>query len=79
MLVAVLKNVDNPANFPVEVRANVCSLLLQLARNCSGDDLTKVKEAARPILEQLTEALQNTQGKEAMLGNAAKRVLDAWV
>lgn len=77
MLTFVLKNVDNPANFPVEVRVNVCSFLLQLDKHASGDELAKVKEVVRPVLENLLEA-PGVQTLEEMLEKAIKRVLDAW-
>ncbi|RDB21038.1 hypothetical protein Hypma_011561 [Hypsizygus marmoreus] len=78
MLVFVLKNVDNPANYPVEVRINVCSLLLQLGKHTSGDELNKVKLAARPVLESLIESAAGAQGKEEILEKTMKRVLDTW-
>jgi len=74
MLIYTLKNVDNPANFPVEVRVNVCSFFVQLGRHTSGEELEKVKMAVRPVLERLMAA----QAKEDMLEKAIQRVLDAW-
>ncbi|KAF8077991.1 hypothetical protein FPV67DRAFT_1463744 [Lyophyllum atratum] len=74
MLIYTLRNVDNPANFPVEVRVNVCSFLVQLGRHTSGEELEKVKVVVRPVLEGLMAA----QGKEEMLEKAIQRVLDAW-
>ncbi|KAG6832376.1 hypothetical protein H0H92_002644 [Tricholoma furcatifolium] len=53
MLIFILKNVDNPANYPVEVRANVCSLFIELSRHGQKDKLEQVKEAVQPILEDL--------------------------
>ena len=78
MLVFTLKNVDNPANFPVEIRVNVCSFLVQLGKHSSSDELTKVKATVQPVLEKLLEGLQGAQAKEEMLAKAIKRVLDAW-
>lgn len=78
MLISVLRNVDNPVNFQVEVRMNVCSLLLQLGRNSSGDELNRLQDTLRPILEKALEDLQGTQGKEEMLIKSMQRVLDTW-
>lgn len=73
MLVFVLNNVDNPANFPVEIRVNVCSFLLQLGRHASGEQLIKVKETVQPVLESLLE-----NKNEEILDKAIQRVLDIW-
>lgn len=79
MLIGVLENVDNPANFQPEVRMNVCSLFLQIGRNASGaDELPRVKESVKPVLEKVLESLHEPQGKEEMLVKSVKRVLDAW-
>ncbi|KAJ3573972.1 hypothetical protein NP233_g2090 [Leucocoprinus birnbaumii] len=69
MLIFVLRNVDNPANYPQEVRINVCSLLLQLTKNTSEDDLATIKEAIRSTLEKLTNRLQQATGKDELLRN----------
>jgi hypothetical protein len=73
MLVAVLKNRDTGPDFPMEVRTNVCSLLAQLVRNTSGENLLKVKECTEPILRRLVDT---AQAKEEILAAAAKRLLD---
>jgi hypothetical protein len=80
MFVFALKNVDNPANFPVEVRINICSFFVQLSRHTSGDELNIVKEAVRPILVQLLEddVPQGGQPKEEILRKAIQRLLDTW-
>ncbi|KAF5381116.1 hypothetical protein D9615_003916 [Tricholomella constricta] len=74
MLIFTLKNVDNPVNFPVEVRVNVCSFFIQLARHASGEELDRVKATVRPVLESLLLV----PDKEEMLAKAVQRVLDAW-
>lgn len=79
MLVAVLRNVDNPANFPVEVRLNVCSLFMQIGRQASGEEFTKVKDMVRPVLEKVLDTMRGTSEKEGLLKKAMKRVLDSWV
>ncbi|KAL0946949.1 hypothetical protein HGRIS_013108 [Hohenbuehelia grisea] len=78
MLKGVLKNVDNPANFPIEVRINVCSLLLQLTKSNTPEDLLPLKETLRPTLEKLAEKLASAQGKEEMFCSAIRTVLDSW-
>ncbi|KAF5357793.1 hypothetical protein D9756_001613 [Leucocoprinus leucothites] len=78
MLVFVLRNVDNPANYPQEVRVNVCSLLLQLTKHTPEDDITRIKEAMRSTLEKLMNRLQLATGKDEMLRNSIQKVLSAW-
>ncbi|KAF9053624.1 hypothetical protein BDZ89DRAFT_976173 [Hymenopellis radicata] len=80
MLIGVLRNVDNPANFAVEVRLNVCSLLLQLGKYNLGEGMKKVKHRVQPVLEQLVEDLKEVQvdGKEGLLLAAAKEVSKNW-
>ncbi|KAK0459680.1 uncharacterized protein EV420DRAFT_1269168 [Desarmillaria tabescens] len=78
MLVAVLRNFDNPVNFPVEVRINVCSLLWQVGRYKGGEDVAKLQAVVKPVLEQLVEDSPTPQGKEATLVNGAKKVLESW-
>ncbi|KAG5646638.1 hypothetical protein DXG03_002628 [Asterophora parasitica] len=73
MLIFTLKNVDNPVNFPVEVRVNVCSFFAQLARHTAGENLDRVKAAVRPVLETIL-----ITGTEEMLTKAAHRVLNTW-
>ena len=68
-LIVSLKNESAPA----EVRTNICVFFSQISRRGSGEGLQKLKEAARPILEELV----HVHG-QSMLGNAAKRVLDMW-
>lgn len=78
MLIAALRNVDNPVNFQPEVRINVCSLFIQIGRNASGDEFTEVKATVKPVMEKVFEGLQNAKGKEEVLGKAIKKVLDTW-
>ncbi|KAG6889311.1 hypothetical protein C0995_001967 [Termitomyces sp. Mi166 len=74
MLIFTLKNVDNPANFPTEVRANVCSFLIQLSKHTHGDKLEQVKEAVRPVLESLLAS----PTVEERLETALRRLYEAW-
>ncbi|KAJ7582761.1 hypothetical protein C8J56DRAFT_955650 [Mycena floridula] len=78
MLISVLRNVDNPTNFPVEVRINVCSLFFMLGRNASGSELARVKENVRPVLKEVLENVHDAQGKESALIKSIQKVLDAW-
>ncbi|KAK0210706.1 hypothetical protein DFS33DRAFT_1250370 [Desarmillaria ectypa] len=78
MLVAVLRNLDNPVNFPVEVRINVCSLLWQVGRYKGGEGIAKLQAVVKPVLEQLVEDFPTPQGKEATLVAGAKKVLESW-
>ena len=57
---------------------NVCALLGQVSKQTSGDELDRVKEGTMSILEELVHTHGPGQGKESMLGVAAKRVLDGW-
>jgi hypothetical protein len=68
-LIVSLKNESAPA----EVRTNICVFFGQISKRGSGEGLQKLKEAARPILEELV----NVHG-QSMFGSAAKRVLDVW-
>lgn len=74
----VLKNVDCPVKFPVEIRLNVCSFLLQLGKHASAESMLQVQDSLRPSLEKVVELCQGLQGKEELLGKTAKRVLDTW-
>ncbi|KAG6911492.1 hypothetical protein DXG01_014566 [Tephrocybe rancida] len=74
MLLFTLKNVDNPANFPVEVRANVCTFLIQLSKNTNGDKLEQVKEAVHPVLEPLLAS----EAVEDKLKNAIRSLHAVW-
>jgi len=78
MLVFILRNVDNPANYPQEVRINVCSLLLQLTKHTLECDLMRVKETVRSTLVKLTNRLQSATGKDERLRNSIQKVLTLW-
>jgi len=73
-LVNVLKRADSRC--PIEVRANICTLLGQVGRKSGAigvreDDVEKVREATREILQGVS------QGTDLLAG-AAKRTLEAW-
>ena len=86
-LVTVLKNISNsdvntnnnrpnPVIFPMEVRANVCALLGQVGRSASGEQTESLNEAAKGVLEDLAKT--TGEGREGVLGMAAKKSLDGW-
>ena len=74
MLIGVLRNVDNPVNFPIEVRINACTFFLQLQRHNTREALAAVEEKVGPILKRLAG---DKQGDER-LSKAAEAVLDGW-
>lgn len=69
-LVVSLKSESTPA----EVRTNICAFLGQITKRGTGDGLQRLKDATRPILEELV----SVHG-QSMLGSAAKKVLDMWI
>ncbi|KAF5315522.1 hypothetical protein D9611_004655 [Ephemerocybe angulata] len=75
MIANALRNVDNPAVYPIEIRANICTFLVQLSRNTSGPKLAQVQDATRLVLEKIREAKNE---KEDLLTNAATKVLEYW-
>lgn len=76
MIASALHNVDNPAVYPIEIRANICTFLIQLSRNAShGPNLTRVQEKTRPILQKIRE---ENKEEEELLTNAAAKVLELW-
>ncbi|KAF9464652.1 hypothetical protein BDZ94DRAFT_1255595 [Collybia nuda] len=80
MLLFALKNVDNPANFPSEVRANICSFFIQLGRHTSGDELNKVRDAVREVLVQLLDedTLHGGQTRVDTFHKAIRRLMDTF-
>ncbi|KAG1827362.1 uncharacterized protein BJ212DRAFT_1311768 [Suillus subaureus] len=69
-LVVSLKSESTPA----EVRTNICAFFGQISKRGTGDGLQRLKDATRPILEELV----SVHG-QSMLGSAAKKVLDMWM
>ena len=74
MLIGVLRNVDNPVNFPIEVRMNACTFFLQLQRHNTREALSHIQENVEPILKRLAD---DKQGDER-LSKAAGAVLEGW-
>lgn len=77
MLVYALSNVDNPVNFPVEVRVNICNFLLQLQKNVPAESLARVKEEILPVARQVVEESQDDPQEEKLL-KAASLLLQLW-
>lgn len=86
-LIAVLKNSPvsdsstnsnhpNPATFPMEVRANVCTLLAQVSRKASAGQLEAVRDPTKNILEDLAKSAG--PGRDGLLGIAAKKALESF-
>ncbi|KAG1831826.1 hypothetical protein EV424DRAFT_129864 [Suillus variegatus] len=69
-LVVSLKSESTPA----EVRTNICAFFGQISKRGTGDGLQRLKDATRPILEELV----SVHG-QSMLGSAARKVLDVWI
>lgn len=78
MIVFVLRNVDNPVNFPVEIRVNACMFFVSLGRTVSGGQLAPIKESIRPVLERILEPQHSAEGKEELLTKSARKLLDIW-
>lgn len=66
MLIYALRNVDNPVNFPVEVRVNVCTFLLQLHKNVSPEAFERVKSAVLPVVQHVADELQDEPQEEKL-------------
>ncbi|PPR03530.1 hypothetical protein CVT24_007016 [Panaeolus cyanescens] len=78
MLIYVLKNVDNPVNFAVEVRTNACIFFTHLLRQpVAHGALAKVRSAVLPVVEQVAEEAQGVK-EEEKLYKAAKALIEAW-
>jgi hypothetical protein len=75
-----LKNRDG--KIAPEVRANICALLGQLGRdgvvdNSESEEVAKLKEKVRPLLEEAARTEKNSRG-DAALVTAANSALQAW-
>ena len=77
MLVYALKNVDNPVNFPIEVRVNVCTFFLQLQKNVAAESVSRVKEAVLPVARQVVEYSQDDP-KDEKVFKAASLLVNTW-
>ncbi|KAJ3515802.1 hypothetical protein NLJ89_g1525 [Agrocybe chaxingu] len=77
MLVYVLRNVDNPVNFPIEVRVNTCTFFLQLQRHASNEASARVREEVMPVVQQVAEESQEVGGEEKLV-KAASMLLNSW-
>jgi len=79
MLVFVLRNFDNPVNFPMEVRINACTFFTQLQpnRNVPAASLVRIREAVLPVVQQVAEDSQEVSGEEK-LHAAANLLIETW-
>jgi hypothetical protein len=81
MLVSILEDTGSPVRYPIEVRLNVCSLLVQVGKNTRDmkdapavvENLARLRDIMRPILERLSTS--GGEGKEALLAASAKKAL----
>lgn len=87
MLTSILANKDPAFPFPPELRANVCSLILQLERGKSheGVDSEKIATLKEETSTVLKEAVETSTGVEEngkpggkVFVAAAKRVLEVY-
>jgi len=77
MLVYALKNIDNPVNFPIEVRVNACTFFLQLQKNVAAESLSRVKEVVLPVARQVIEYSQDDP-KDEKLFKATSLLVNTW-
>ncbi|KAF8797982.1 hypothetical protein BYT27DRAFT_7228589 [Phlegmacium glaucopus] len=77
MLVNVLRNVDNPVNFPIELRVNICTFFLQLQRHASSESLAPIREIVLPVLQQIAEDSQEVE-EEEKLAKVANLLITSW-
>ena len=77
MLVNVLRNVDNPVNFPIELRVNTCTFFLQLQRHASGDSLAPIREIILPVLQQIAEDSQEVEEEEKLV-KVVNQLITSW-
>ena len=76
MLHNILSDVENV--FPVELRANACSLLGSVGRKSTyhGDDADFLRDSSRGVLASLARA--PAAKLDDRVRNAAQKALDAW-
>ena len=77
MLVNVLRNVDNPINFPIELRVNTCTFFLQLQKYISSDSLAPIREIVLPVLQQIVEGSQEVE-EEDKLTRVVNLLITSW-
>lgn len=75
MLVTILNNTEN--KFPVELRANLCTLLGELGKDGLKGECEQEVEKLRIATRQGLETAQVTPDS-LVLSAAAKKALDAW-
>ncbi|KAF4614699.1 hypothetical protein D9613_003020 [Agrocybe pediades] len=79
MLIFVLRNIENPVNFPMEVRVNACTFFTQLqaSKNVTAASIVRIREAVLPVVQQVVEDSQGI-AEEAKLAKAAKLLIEVW-
>ncbi|KAF9480122.1 hypothetical protein BDN70DRAFT_878010 [Pholiota conissans] len=77
MLIFVLRNVDNPVNFPIEVRINTCTFFSQLQRHVSAASLASIKDTVIPVVQQVIEDAEDVPEEEKLV-KAANLLLENW-
>lgn len=77
MLLNVLRNVDNPINFPIELRVNTCTFFLQLQKHVSSDSLAPIREIVLPVLQQIVEDSREVE-EEEKLTKVANVLITSW-
>ncbi|KAH9484292.1 hypothetical protein JR316_0003773 [Psilocybe cubensis] len=81
MLVYVLRNIENPVNFPYEVRVNTCTFFLQLQRHTAGPSLDHVRDTVLPVIQDIKQEIsdypEGVDGEEKLL-KAVNLLIDSW-
>lgn len=78
MLIYALRNIDNPVNFPIEIRVNICSFLLQLQKSVPPEAFARVKNVVLPVAQQVLDELRE-EPREERLFKAVSHLVMAWV
>lgn len=78
MLVNVLRNVDNPVHFPIELRVNTCTFFLQLQTHASNDSLAPIREIILPVLQQIVDDPQAVEEEEKLV-IVANQLIKSWM
>ncbi|TFK76491.1 hypothetical protein BDN72DRAFT_885218 [Pluteus cervinus] len=79
-IAVALDTSDDPGKYPVEIRMNICSFLLQLEKNAPKEQLSRTKAMLQPVVEETVENLQGQKldNKQEMLLTTAKKLLGQW-
>ncbi|KAF5331076.1 hypothetical protein D9619_005541 [Psilocybe cf. subviscida] len=77
LLLFVVRNFDNPVNFPVEVRTNACTFFLQLPRHAPPADLEAIRARVVDVIRRVVEDEEGDAASEKLV-KAARMLVDAW-